>query len=177
LTGEVAEITAHPEGTVEMVVGTLSSGQGHETSYAQLVGEWLGVRPDCVRLVTGDTDRVRIGAGSHSGRSLRLASITAHRASGEIVEKGRRIAAYRLEAAEADIEFSDGRFTVAGTDRSLELFTVAAAVRDDPDIPEELRGPLASTGEVMSQVASFPHGVHVCEVEIDPETGVVEIAC
>ena len=176
LTGEVAEITAHPEGTVEMVVGTLSSGQGHETSYAQLVGEWLGVRPDCVRLVTGDTDRVRIGASSHSGRSLRLASITAHRASGEIVEKGRRIAAYRLEAAEADIEFSDGRFTVAGTDRSLELFTVAAAVRDDPDIPEELRGPLASTGEVMSQVASFPHGVHVCEVEIDPETGVVEIA-
>jgi aerobic carbon-monoxide dehydrogenase large subunit len=85
---ERAEVTVHPEGTVEMVVGTLSSGQGHETSFAQLIGEWLGVRPECVRLVTGDTDRVLIGAGSHSGRSLRLASITAHQASGEIVEKG-----------------------------------------------------------------------------------------
>jgi aerobic carbon-monoxide dehydrogenase large subunit len=172
---ERAEVTVHPEGTVEMVIGTLSSGQGHETSFAQLLGEWLGVSPDRIRLVTGDTDRVRNGAGSHSGRSLRLASITAHRASGDIVEKGRRIAAHRLEAAEADIEFTNGRFTVAGTDRSLDLFAVAAA-RDDHGLPQELRGPLAGTGEVNSQIASFPHGFHVCEVEIDPETGCVEIA-
>ncbi len=173
---ERAEVTVHPEGTVEMVVGTLSSGQGHETSFAQLLAEWLGVRPECVRLITGDTDRVGSGAGSHSGRSLRLASITAHQASGEIIEKGRRIAAHRLEAAEADIEFADGRFTVAGTDRSLDLFAVAASALDDPGLPGELRGPLAGTGEVTSQIASFPHGFHVCEVEIDPETGQVEIA-
>jgi carbon-monoxide dehydrogenase large subunit len=158
-----------------MVVGTLSSGQGHETSFAQLLGDWLAVRPDCVRLVTGDTDRVAIGAGSHSGRSLRLASITAHQASGEIIKKGRRIASHRLEAAEADIDFADGHFTVAGTDRSLGLFAVAAAARDDSSLPEELRGPLSGIGEVTSQVASFPHGLHVCEVEIDPETGGVEI--
>ena len=173
---ELAEVTVQPEGIVEMVVGTLSSGQGHETSFAQLLGEWLGVQPETVRLVTGDTDRVALGAGSHSGRSLRLASITAHGATGEIVEKGRRIAAHRLEAAEADIEFAAGHFTVAGTDRSLDLFAVAATARDDTSLPEELRGPLVGIGEVTSQVASFPHGFHVCEVEIDPETGVVEIA-
>ena len=134
------------------------------------------MRPETVQLVTGDTDRVALGAGSHSGRSLRLASITAHDAAGEIIEKGRRIASHRLEAAEADIDFVDGRFTVAGTDRSLDLFAVAAAAQDDPSLPEELRGPLAGMGEVTSQVASFPHGLHVCEVEIDPETGAVEIA-
>ncbi|HMD62690.1 MAG TPA: xanthine dehydrogenase family protein molybdopterin-binding subunit [Stellaceae bacterium] len=173
---ERAEVTVQPEGIVEMVVGTLSSGQGHETSFAQLLGEWLGVQPETVRLVTGDTDRVLIGAGSHSGRSLRLASTTAHGATGEIVEKGRRIAAHRLEAAEADIEFTDGRFTVAGTDRSLDLFAVAAAARDDASLPEELRGPLVGIGEVTSEVASFPHGFHVCEVEIDPDTGLVDIA-
>jgi carbon-monoxide dehydrogenase large subunit len=172
---ERAEVTVDPEGTVEMVVGTLSSGQGHETSFAQLLSEWLGVAPDRLRLVTGDTDRVRIGAGSHSGRSLRLASIVARQASDNIIKKGRRIAAHRFEAAEADIEFAEGRFTVAGTDRSLDLFAAAAAALDDRDMPGELRGPLAGVGEVMSQIASFPHGFHVCEVEIDPETGLVEI--
>jgi len=172
---ERAEITVWPEGIVEMVVGTLSSGQGHETSFAQLLAEWLGVQPESVRLITDDTDRVAIGAGSHSGRSLRLASITAHEATGKILDKGRRIAAHRLEAAEADIEFADGHFTVAGTDRSLDLFSVAAAARVDASLPEELRGPLAGIGEVTSGVVSFPHGFHVCEVEIDPETGAVEI--
>jgi carbon-monoxide dehydrogenase large subunit len=172
---ERAEVTVRSEGIVEMVIGTLSSGQGHETSFAQLLGEWLGVRPEIVQLVTGDTDRVALGAGSHSGRSLRLASITAHDAAGEIIEKGRRIASHRLEAAEADIDFADGHFTVAGTDRSLDLFAAAAAAQNDSSLPEELRGSLAGVGEVTSQVASFPHGFHVCEVEIDPETGAVEI--
>ena len=120
-------------------------------------------------------DRVAIGAGSHSGRSLRLASLTAHQASDEIIEKGRRIASHLLEAAEAGIDFADGYFTVAGTDRSLDLFAVAVAARDDASLPAELRGPLAGIGEVTSQVASFPHGFHVSEVEIDPDTGAVEI--
>ena len=131
---ERAEVTVRPDGTVEMVVGTLSSGQGHETSFAQLLAEWLGVP---IRNASGWSPATptesRYGAGSHSGRSLRLASITAHQASGEIIEKGRRIAAHRLEAAEADIEFAEGRFTVAGTDRSLDLFAVAAAALDDAE--------------------------------------------
>ncbi len=155
--------------------GAIYIADGLGPSFAQLLGEWLAVRPDCVRLVTGDTDRVAIGAGSHSGRSLRLASIAARQASGDIIERGRRIASHRLEAAEADIVFADGHFTVAGTDRSLDLFAVAAAARDDTSLPEELRGPLTGIGEVTSQVASFPHGFHVCEADIDPEIGAIEI--
>ena len=173
---ERARLTVEPGGTIEIVIGTLSSGQGHETSFAQLVTEWLGVDGACVRLVTGDTDLVAVGGGSHSGRSMRHAGTTLHKASGEIVAKGLRIAAHVLEAAEADLQFADGRFTVAGTDRSLDLFAVARAALERADLPADLRGSLAATAEVESRVSSFPHGWHVAEVEIDPETGMVEIA-
>jgi aerobic carbon-monoxide dehydrogenase large subunit len=173
---EEAVITVQPEGTVEVAIGTLSSGQGHETSYAQLLGEWLGIDNDRIHLVTGDTDRNRFAAGSHSGRSIRLASITMHAASRQIIEKGLQIAAHLLEAAEADIGFTDGRFTVKGTDRAVDLFAVAAAAESDARLPAELRGPLAGTGEVVSRISSFPHGWHVAEVEIDPDTGAVELA-
>ena len=124
---ERAEITVQPEGAaVEVVIGTVSQGQGHETSFAQLVTEWLGVPIDSVRLVTGDTDRVSVGGGSHSGRALRLASIVMLNASNEIIEKGLRIAGHVLEAAAADLEFSDGAFRVKGTDRAIGIFEVAA---------------------------------------------------
>jgi carbon-monoxide dehydrogenase large subunit len=113
-----------------------------------------------VRLVIGDTDRVAIGTGSHSGRSLRLASITAHQAAEEIIERGRRIASHRLEAAEADIDFADRHFTVAGTDRSLDLFAVAAAAQEDASLPEELRGALAGVGEVDVGRAVNPMILH-----------------
>ena len=103
---ERAEMTIDPAGTVELVLGTMSAGQGHETSFAQVVSEWLGVEPDQVRLVTGDTDRVQAGGGSASARSMRLGSWVIAKAADEIVEKGRRIAAAMLEVAEADIEFA-----------------------------------------------------------------------
>jgi aerobic carbon-monoxide dehydrogenase large subunit len=172
---EEAVVTVRPEGVVEVAIGTLSSGQGHETSYAQLLAEWLGTDNDRVRLVTGDTDRVRFGAGSHSGRSIRLASITMHAASQRIIEQGLRIASHLLEAAVEDIGFADGRFTVTGTDRAVDLFAVAAAAESGSGLPEELRGPLAGTGEATSRISSFPHGWHIAEVEIDPETGMVEL--
>ena len=177
---ERAIVTVLPPGMVEVVIGTLSSGQGHETSFAQLISEWLGVPADCVSLVTGDTDRVEIGAGSHSGRSLRLAAITMHAASTQIIAKGLRLAAHLLEAAEADIAFADGSFVVRGTDRAIDLFAVAAAARAGtsalgPGVPEALHGPLDGVGDVTSRVSSFPHGFHVAEVEIDPETGAVEL--
>ena len=98
---ERAEMTIDPSGTVELVLGTMSAGQGHETSFAQIVGEWLGVDPERVRLVTGDTDRVQAGGGSASARSMRLGSWVTAKAADEIVEKGRRIAAALLEVAEA----------------------------------------------------------------------------
>jgi carbon-monoxide dehydrogenase large subunit len=173
---EEAIVTVRSQGVVEIQIGTLSSGQGHETTYAQLLGDWLGVENDRIQLVTGDSDRTRFGAGSHSGRSIRMASVTMYAASRQIIEKGLRIAAQLLETAEADIAFADGRFIVQGTDRTVDLFAVAAAAERDARLPEELRGPFAGTGDFTSRVSSFPHGWHVAEVEIDPETGHVTLA-
>ena len=171
---ERAEITVRPEGRVDVVLGTLSSGQGHETSFPQLVAEWFGVALDQVRLITGDTDLMPFGGGSHSGRSMRLGAVVMARASDAIVERGAQIAAWLLEAAAADIEFAERKFTVKGTDRSVDLFEVAAAAAR-PDVPEALRGPLAGVGDETMAVPSYPYGCAVCEVEVDPETGVVEL--
>jgi carbon-monoxide dehydrogenase large subunit len=173
---ERSQLTVRPDGMIEIVIGTLSSGQGHETSFAQLITEWLGIPGERVRLITGDTDLVAVGGGSHSGRSMRHAGTTLHKASAEIIAKGLRIAAHLLEAAEADISFADGRFTVAGTDRAVELFAVARAALERRDLPDDLRGPLTARAEVESRVSSFPHGWHVAEIEIDHETGLVELA-
>ena len=129
---ERAHITVRPEGRIDLVLGTLSSGQGHATSFAQLLVEWLGVELAEVRLITGDTDVTVVGGGAHSARALRLAAIVMAKASDQIVEKGRRIAAWLLEAAEADIEFSARRFRVKGTDRSVDLFDAARARADAP---------------------------------------------
>ncbi|HUG36383.1 MAG TPA: molybdopterin cofactor-binding domain-containing protein, partial [Candidatus Limnocylindrales bacterium] len=171
---ERAEITVAPEGRIDVVLGTLSAGQGHETSFAQLIAEWFGVEVAQVRLITGDTDVATVGGGSHSGRSMRLGAVVMAKASDEIVEKGRRIAAWLLEAAAADIELSRGRFAVKGTDRSVGLFEAAAAVLR-PEAPEAVRGPLAGTSDETMSIPSFPFGSAVCEVEVDPETGVVEV--
>jgi carbon-monoxide dehydrogenase large subunit len=172
---ERAEIAVLPEGVVEVVIGTLSSGQGHETSFAQLVTEWLGVPVDRVRLITGDTDRVPVGGGSHSGRSMRLAGIVMGQAANEVRAKGLRIAAHLLEAAEADIEFAASRYTVKGTNRSVSLFEAAAAAGSRSDLPEDVRGRLSAVSDQVVKVAGFPFGCAVCEVEVDPDTGVVRI--
>jgi aerobic carbon-monoxide dehydrogenase large subunit len=173
---ERASVVVHPDGHIGVTIGTLSAGQGHETSFAQLISEFLRVGADRVRLVTGDTDAVSAGGGSHSGRSMRHASTTIHLASIEIIAKGRRIAAQVLEAADADIVFDDGLFRVAGTDRALDLFAVATAAATRDDLPDELRGVLSATADVDSRVSSFPYGCHVAEVEIDVDTGVVTLA-
>ena len=136
---EWTKVTVLPEGRVEVAIGTLSSGQGHQTSFAQLVTDWLGVRFDCVSLIQGDTDIIPVGGGSHSGRSMRLAGIVIGKASDAVIAKGKRIAAQVLEAAEHDIEFAGGRFTVQGTDRSIGIFEAAqrgACVGND--LPSEL---------------------------------------
>ena len=164
----------HADGRVDAVIGTLSSGQGHETSFAQLLVEWLGVPFDSVRLITGDTDIVAEGGGSHSGRSMRFAGIVMGRASQAIVERGTAIAAHLLESASADIEFRAGRFAVKGTDRSVGIFEAAAAAATDR-VPAALQGPLAASYTETVRVAGFPYGCQVCEVEVDPETGVVEV--
>ena len=157
-----------------MVIGTLSAGQGHETAFAQLIAEWLGVEPDRVRLIAGDTDRVAVGGGSHSGRSMRLGGVVMAKASDRLVARGARLAAWLLESAVEDVEFAEGRFRVRGTDRAVDLFAVAAAARR-ADAPADLRGPLEGECDETVSTPSFPYGSAVCEVEVDPETGAVEI--
>jgi len=172
---EKAEMVVKPEGIVEIAIGTVSQGQGHETSFAQLVTEFLGVPLDSIRLVTGDTARVSVGGGAHSGRALRLGSIVMLNASKAIIEKGLQIASHVLEADVADLEFTGGNFTVKGTDRAIGIFETARAALERNDLPDELRGPLGAESDETITLAAFPYGSHVCEVEIDPETGVLDI--
>jgi carbon-monoxide dehydrogenase large subunit len=172
---ERADITVHPQGRVDVVVGTLSSGQSHETTFAQCVAEWLGVPFDDVYVDESDTDIVKEGGGSHSARSMRLAGIVMGNASDLVIEKGKKIAAHMLETAEDDIAFAGGRFTVKGTDRSVGIFDVAAAAADGKTVPEDLRGPLAATADETIKQLGFPYGAHVCEVEIDPQTGNLDL--
>ncbi|HEV8031098.1 MAG TPA: xanthine dehydrogenase family protein molybdopterin-binding subunit, partial [Stellaceae bacterium] len=171
---ERAEMTIDPLGIVELVLGTMSAGQGHETSFAQIVSEWLGVDLDQVRLVTGDTHRVQAGGGSASARSMRLGAWVMAQAVDEIVEKGRSIAAIVLEVAEADVEFARQRFVVKGTDRSIGLFEVAAAALGS-EVPPNLQGPLIGIADQVMSIPSFAYTCAVCEVEVDPDTDVVDI--
>jgi carbon-monoxide dehydrogenase large subunit len=173
---ERADITVQPQGKVDVVVGTLSSGQSHETTFAQCVAEWLGVPFDDVNIFEFDTDIVKEGGGSHSARSMRLAGIVMGNASDAIVEKGKKIAAHMLETAEDDIAFAAGRFTVKGTDRSIGIFDAAkAAAENHKTLPEDLRGSLAATSDETIRQLGFPYGAHVCEVEIDPQTGALDL--
>lgn len=172
---ERTEITVYGEGRVEIVMGTMSSGQGHETSFAQLVTHWLGVPFECIDYVAHDTARVAAGGGSHSGRSMKLAATIVGNATEAIIGKGRRIASALMEADPDDIQFESGRYRVVGTDRSIGIFDIAAAACANLDLPEDLKGTLGATSDEIIPVASFPYGTQVCEVEVDPETGDVEI--
>ena len=172
---EKAEITVSPDGFVELVIGIVSQGQGHETSFAQLVTEWLGVPIECVRFVAGDTDRVTVGGGAHSGRGMRLGSIVIKKSTDGIIEKGTRIAEHLLETAAADIEFKNGRFVVKGTNHAVGLFEVARAAAERRDLPADLQGPLYAACDETVLDASYPYGAHVCEVEVDPDSGKVAL--
>jgi carbon-monoxide dehydrogenase large subunit len=172
---EWSRITVKPDGIVEIAIGTLASGQGHETSFAQCVSEWLGVPFDQVRLVQGDTDVVPVGGGSHSGRSMRFASVVMGRACEGVVKRGRSIAARMLGAEEDAVHFADGAFTSPSSERRVTLFEVARATDRLNDLPDELRGPLAAEHEEFFKVGGYPYGSAVCEVEIDPETGKLDL--
>jgi aerobic carbon-monoxide dehydrogenase large subunit len=128
-----------------------------------------------VHVFENDTDIVKEGGGSHSARSMRLAGIVMGNASDMVIEKGKKIAAHMLETAEDDIAFAAGRFTVKGTDRSVGIFDVAKGAADGHSLPEDLRGPLAATSDETIRQLGFPYGAHVCEVEIDPQTGNLEL--
>jgi carbon-monoxide dehydrogenase large subunit len=172
---ERTEMTVHPDGWIDVVIGTTSQGQGHETTFAQLVNEWYDVPIENVRIITHDTDIVKFGGGAHSGRGMRLASQIMWKATNEIIARGKRVAALLLQAKPEAIAFTGGRFAVGGGDQAIDLFEVSAAMLRRTDLPEDLRGPLAATVDEVVPEASFPFGSHVCEVEIDPDLGTIEI--
>lgn len=168
---EQAEIHVRPEGRIDLVVGTQPSGQGHETSFAQVAAEWLGVAVDRINVIVGDTDIVKVGGGSHSGRSMRMAGTVIVKASESLIRKGKRLAAVAMEAADADVEFVGGRFRIAGTDRNIGLFELAR----DVDSRSCLAGGLSVVEDNVMETPVFPNGCHVCEVEVDPETGAYRV--
>ena len=172
---ERAELRALEDGTVELVIGTMSSGQGHETSFPQLASDWLGVPFERVRFVANDTDRVSVGGGSHSGRSMRLASIAIDEAVTALLERGRAVAAHTLQAAPEAVAWREGAFHADGG-ANIDLGQAAALAAGSEDLPERLRGPLEGIGDITNRAGGYPYGTHVCEVEVDPETGDVRIA-
>lgn len=172
---ERTQVDVRREGAIDVVIGTQASGQGHETTFAQVMADLLQAPYDAIKIHFGDTAVMKVGGGSHSGRSMRMGAIVLSQASEEIIAKGKRIAGHVLEAAETDIEYADARFTVAGTDRSLGLFDVAAAAVEFEDLPEDLRGRFGADAEINLRLAAFGNGCQVCEVEVDLETGVVEV--
>lgn len=172
---EFAEIRFHPSGAATLLMGTKNQGQGHETTFKQILHERLGLDPAEVRYIDGDTDRVAFGTGTMGSRSTVIGGTALWMAADKVIAKGRKIAARLLEAAEADLVFSDGRFTVAGTDRAVTLRDVARAAFQPAQLPPGLEPGLYETGTFSPPADTFPNGCHVCEVEIDEVTGVVTL--
>jgi carbon-monoxide dehydrogenase large subunit len=165
-----------PSGTLTILAGTHSHGQGHETVYAQMAAEWLGVPFENIRFVQGDTDAVPIGRGSYGSRSMHVGGNALKRAADTIVEKAKPMAAMMLEASSGDIEFKDGSFRIVGTDRAVPLTNVAKAFYRPAMLPPQFDVGLEASGTYAAEPPNYPNGCHVCEVEIDPETGVVTLA-
>ncbi|MBT7632642.1 MAG: xanthine dehydrogenase family protein molybdopterin-binding subunit [Rhodospirillaceae bacterium] len=172
---ESAQVRFNPTGGVTVFTGTHSHGQGHETAFAQLVTERLGVPVEQVEVVHGDTDKGQFGMGTYGSRSLPVGGVAIANACDKIIAKGKKIAAHTLEASEDDIEFGDGNFTVAGTDKTMNIAEVAFPAYVPHNYPEGVEPGLDEIAFFDPLNFSFPAGAHVCEVEIDPDTGTLEI--
>ncbi len=173
---EWARVTITPEGKARLVVGTFSHGQGHETAFAQIIHARLGIPFDDVELIQGDTDVVEQGFGTGGSRSSQMGGVATSRASDAVLVKARRIAAHLLEAAEADIERDGTRFRVAGTDLGIGWAEVAAAANDPARLPAgEAPGLDERVLYKRDSECNFPNGCHVAEVEIDPDTGLLQV--
>jgi len=166
--GEETSLLLEKDGTLTLLIGTQSTGQGHETAYAQIVAGQFDVPLDGIKVVQGDSDRIASGGGTGGSRSIPIGAVTTARASRMLAESLKELAADRLEAASADLEIADGRFRIVGTDRSLSLEEIAAL---PAATPERLQG----AGSYTPEMATYPNGTHICEVEIDPQTGTARI--
>jgi len=167
---EQARIKVHPEGRIDVVIGTQPSGQGHETSFAQVISDLLHVPAEAVRIILGDTDVVKVGGGSHSGRSMRHAATVFSKAAVDLIAKGKAIAAVVMDVLPETVSFDDGRFASRDTNRSFDFLELAAeAVRHA--LPEALKDGIAVVADNEMHEPVFPNGTAICEVEIDPATG------
>ena len=173
---EAATVRVNPTGSISVLTGSHSHGQGHETAFAQIVAEYLGVDPDAVEVVHGDTGRIPFGMGTYGSRSAAVGGSAIVRAAEKIVDKAKKIAAHLMEASEADVVFENGVFKVAGTDKSTAFGEVALAAYVPHNYPIETVEPgLEETAFYDPKNFTFPAGTYVCEVEVDPDTGSVSI--
>ena len=171
---ERTDITVTPQGRVRVVIGTGPSGQGHETSFAQVVAAFLSVPVAAIDLVTGDTDQVEVGGGSHSGRSMRHAATLFVQAAPKLIAGGKRLAAHLLGVSPGEVAYNDGRFAAPHRNLSFDFLELAKEA-GNRTLPPDLKGALAVTAQHEMHDPVFPNGCAVCEVEIDPETGSVDL--
>ena len=173
---ESASIRVEPDGAVRAALGTHNHGQGHATSFAQILASRLGVAIEQITISEGDTDLVPYGTGTFGSRSIAVGGCALDRAADKIIEKGKLIAGHLLEAAPGDIAFADGHFTIAGTDRVLPFAEVARAAYVPHNLPlDKIEPGLQDTAVYDPPSFAFSNGAHACEVEIDPETGVIAL--
>lgn len=184
--GDYLEVTAAPQnemggirfeadGTVTIVTGTLDYGQGHWSAFAQVLHSKLGVPFEKVRLLQGDSDQLVAGGGTGGSKSIMASGAAILEAGDKVIAAGRQIAGHLLEAAVADIEFRSGRFSIAGTDRSIGIMEIADKLRAGIALPDDVPHSLDVSHVHQSSPSAFPNGCHIAEVEIDPDTGVVEV--
>ncbi|MSO66130.1 MAG: xanthine dehydrogenase family protein molybdopterin-binding subunit, partial [Alphaproteobacteria bacterium] len=172
---EDVELIFEKDGSVTLLIGTLTNGQGHATSYSQVLEELLGLPFDRIKVLQGDTDVVKTGGGTGGSKSMMLGAAAIKSASDKVIEKGKKIAAHMLEAAEADIEFAEGVFRIVGTDRRMTIGEIAVAARTTANLPKGLEPGLDTKGQSTVDSGTYPNGCHVCEVEVDRDTGVVQV--
>jgi carbon-monoxide dehydrogenase large subunit len=172
---EMGGIRFEADGSVTILTGTLDYGQGHATPFAQVLSQTLGVPFDRIRLLQGDSDELLAGGGTGGSRSAMNSGTAIVEASAKVVEQGKAIASHVLEAAVGDIEFARGRFTVAGTDRSIGIMELADKLRAGAKLPADAPQSLDVAHVSNGVPSAFPNGCHVCEVEVDPDTGVIEV--
>ncbi len=172
---EFATVRMAEDGSVTVIAGTTDQGQGHTTMYKQVISEQLGIDEDMITVVEGDTDSQAAGGGTGGSRVSVMGTNAARLAGDGVIEKGKVIAGHILEAAAADIEFANGAFTVAGTDKSVSLPDVAKAAFDPTNLPDGVDPGLEEYATYDGKAANYPNGTHVCEVEVDPDTGDVEL--
>src|SRR5262249_20565726 len=172
---EMGGIRFEPDGNVTIITGTLDYGQGHATPFAQVLSERIGIPFERIRLLQGDSDQLIAGGGTGGSRSITASGTAIVEAAAKVVDQGKPIAAVALEAAASDNEFADARFAIAGTDRSISILQLAEKLRNGLKLPDGVPHSLDVKHASEPIPSAFPNGCHVAEVEIDPDTGVVEV--